>query len=44
MVNAGMVNGGGFLFLPAAKIANFARFHPQIATPKSPLNIVPVLN
>ncbi len=42
MVNAGMVNRGGFEYVPAAKIAIFARLHQQIATPKSPLNIFPL--
>jgi hypothetical protein len=34
MVNGGMVNGGGFLFLPAAKIAIFRDFTPKIGFQK----------
>jgi hypothetical protein len=39
MVNAEIVNGRRFSFLPAAKLAIFARFHPQMRESKSSLNI-----
>jgi len=34
VVNFGMVNGGGFSFLPAAKIAIFRDFTPKSAIQK----------
>ncbi|MGO9173554.1 MAG: hypothetical protein ACLP7P_16545 [Rhodomicrobium sp.] len=35
MVKLGMVNGGGFLFLPAAKLAIFRDFTPKMDVKKS---------